>query len=170
MKILVVDDKQSLSDLVAQFLGQTYQVTTVENGMQALASLQGGNVPDLIITDLEMPEMDGFELIKQVKAAGLFSDIPIIVLSCRDSSADRIKCLQLGADDYLVKPFNPEELLIVWISWLSDNKFRGNRTPFNFTLKTPPILMEVLTKQKTNLLYVGKNKDSFLTLSTESKG
>ena len=112
MKILVVDDKQSLSDLVAQFLGQTYHVTTVENGMQALVSLHGGNVPDLIITDLEMPEMDGFELIKQLKVTGLFSDIPIIVLSCRDSSADRIKSLQLGADDFLVKPFNPEELLI----------------------------------------------------------
>ena len=112
MKILVVDDRQSLSDLVAQFLGRAYHVTTVENGMQALGSLQGGNVPDLIITDLEMPEMDGFELIKQLKVTGLFSDIPIIVLSCRDSSADRIKSLQLGADDFLVKPFNPEELLI----------------------------------------------------------
>lgn len=112
MKILVVDDKQSLSELVSQFLGQTYDVTVMENGMQALAWMQQGNLPDLIITDLEMPEMDGFELIKQIKASGMFSDIPIIVLSCRDNSADRIQCLKLGADDYLVKPFNPEELLI----------------------------------------------------------
>ena len=112
MKILVVDDKQSLSELVAQFLGQSYQVKTTENGLEAMGWLQEGNIPDLIITDLEMPEMDGFELIKQVKGAGLFSDIPIIVLSCRDSSADRVECLRLGADDYMVKPFNPEELLI----------------------------------------------------------
>lgn len=112
MHVLVVDDKQSLSELISQFLGQTYEVTVMENGIKAIAWIQQGNVPDLIITDLEMPEMDGFELIKQVKASGMFSDIPIIVLSCRDNSADRIECLRLGADDYLVKPFNPEELLI----------------------------------------------------------
>ncbi|UII77105.1 response regulator transcription factor [Flagellimonas sp. HMM57] len=112
MKILVVDDKQSLSDLVSQFLGQSYDVTTMEDGLAALAWMQEGNIPDLIITDLEMPKMDGFELIKKVKESGYFSNIPIIVLSCRDSSADRIQCLKLGADDYLVKPFNPEELLI----------------------------------------------------------
>jgi len=112
MHVLVVDDKRSLSELISQFLGQTYEVTVMENGIKAIAWIQQGNVPDLIITDLEMPEMDGFELIKQVKASGMFSDIPIIVLSCRDNSADRIECLRLGADDYLVKPFNPEELLI----------------------------------------------------------
>ncbi len=112
MKILIVDDKKSLSDLVAQFLGQSYSVSTVENGMKALAWMQEGNMPDLIITDLEMPEMDGFELIKRVKQTGIFNEVPIIVLSCRDSSNDRIECLRLGADDYMVKPFNPEELLI----------------------------------------------------------
>lgn len=112
MNILVIDDKKSLSDLVAQFLGQSYQVTVKDNGMDAMSWLQAGHFPELIITDLEMPEMDGFELIKQVRGSGLFSDIPIIVLSCRDSSVDRINCLKLGADDYMVKPFNPEELLI----------------------------------------------------------
>lgn len=112
MKILVVDDKQSLSELVAQFLGQSYDVITVENGLAAISWLHEGNMPDLIITDLEMPVMNGFELIKRVRQTGVFSDIPIIVLSCRDSSSDRIECLRLGADDYLVKPFNPEELLI----------------------------------------------------------
>lgn len=112
MKILVVDDKHTLSDLLAQFLGQKHQVTVQKNGMAALQWLQGGDLPDLIITDLEMPELDGFELISKVRASGYFSDIPIIVLSCRDSSADRIKCLKLGANDYLVKPFNPEELSI----------------------------------------------------------
>lgn len=112
MNILVVDDKQSLSELVAQFLGQAHNVTTMENGLAAISWLQQGNLPDLVITDLEMPEMDGFELIKRIKGSGVFSDIPIIVLSCRDSSSDRVECLRLGADDYMVKPFNPEELLI----------------------------------------------------------
>ncbi|MFS4416481.1 response regulator [Maribacter sp. 2307ULW6-5] len=112
MEILVVDDKETLSALVAQFLGRSYTVHTQANGLRALGWLQQGNLPDLIITDLEMPEMDGFEFIKQLKASGIFADIPVIVLSCRESSADRIACLKLGASDYMIKPFNPEELLI----------------------------------------------------------
>ncbi|MDC6365635.1 MULTISPECIES: response regulator transcription factor [Flavobacteriaceae] len=112
MEILVIDDKKSLSELVAQFLGQSYSVSTAENGLKAMAWMQSGNLPDLIITDLEMPEMDGFEFIEKTKQSGVFSEVPIIVLSCRESSGDRIRCLKLGADDYLVKPFNPEELLI----------------------------------------------------------
>jgi DNA-binding response OmpR family regulator len=112
MKILVVDDKHTLSDLLAQFLGQKHKVTTKKNGLEALEWLQQGDIPDLIISDLEMPILDGYGLISKVRASGYFSDIPIIVLSCRDSSADRIKCLKLGANDYMVKPFNPEELAI----------------------------------------------------------
>jgi len=112
MKILVVDDKQTLSDLLAQFLGQKHHVTTKKNGLEALQWLQQGDIPDLIISDLEMPELDGYGLISKVRSSGYFSDIPIIVLSCRDSSADRIRCLKLGANDYMVKPFNPEELSI----------------------------------------------------------
>jgi len=112
MKILIVDDKPSLSSLLSQFLGQSYEVTVREDGLGALTWLQEGNIPDLIITDLEMPGMDGFELIEKVKTSGFFSEVPIIVLSCQDSSAIRIKCLKLGADDYIIKPFNPEELVI----------------------------------------------------------
>jgi DNA-binding response OmpR family regulator len=112
MKILVVDDKHTLSDLLAQFLGQKHKVTTKTNGLEALEWLQQGDIPDLIISDLEMPELDGYGLISKVRASGYFSDIPIIVLSCRDSSADRIRCLKLGANDFMVKPFNPEELSI----------------------------------------------------------
>lgn len=111
-KILLIDDKPSLSRLVVQFLGNRYDMVTCEDGMQALARLQSGEIPDLIITDLQMPNMDGFELIARVKESGLFRDIPIIVLSSKDSSSDRIRCLKMGAEDYLVKPFNPEELLI----------------------------------------------------------
>lgn len=112
MKILVVDDKQNLSDLLAQYLGQKHDVVTKKNGLEALHWLQEGDIPDLIISDLEMPELDGYQLISKLRASGYFSDIPIIVLSCRDSSADRIACLKLGANDYMVKPFNPEELSI----------------------------------------------------------
>lgn len=111
-KILIIDDKPSISDLIVQFLKGTYHIETRTNGMEALLWLQEGNIPDLILTDLQMPVMDGIELIKKVKGTGYFSDVPIIVLSSKDSSKDRIECLKLGAEDYLMKPFNPEELMI----------------------------------------------------------
>ena len=77
-----------------------------------MAMLQGNadSLPDLIISDLHTPVMNGFELIKQLKAGELFNDIPIVVLSGEDNSEMRIKCLDAGADDYVVKPFNPREL------------------------------------------------------------
>lgn len=111
-KILIIDDKPSISRLIVQVLNKTFNVTTKEDGLQALAWLQGGSIPDLIITDLQMPNMDGVEFIRRVKESGFFRNIPVVVLSSKDSSNDRIKCLKMGAEDYLVKPFNPEELLI----------------------------------------------------------
>ena len=111
-KILVVDDKPALSKLIIQFLSKTFEITAREDGIKALLWLQNGNIPDLILTDIQMPNMDGFQLISRLKESGYFKDIPVIVLSSKDSSEDRIKCLRLGADDYIIKPFNPEELLI----------------------------------------------------------
>lgn len=111
-KILVVDDKSTISNLLVQFLSSQYIVETKEDGLEALTWLQEGNIPDLILTDWQMPNMDGVELIKRLKESGYFKDIPIVVLSSKDSSADRVQCLKLGAEDYVVKPFNPEELLI----------------------------------------------------------
>jgi len=111
-KLLIVDDKKSLSDLLAQLLRKSYDLEVKNDGMEAMLWLQEGNIPDLILTDLQMPNMDGTELIKKVKSSGYFSSVPIIVLSSKDSSKDRIECLKLGAEDYIMKPFNPEELLI----------------------------------------------------------
>lgn len=110
--ILLVDDKLSIARLVVQFLSKSYNVTTREDGLMALSWLQEGNIPDLILTDLQMPNMNGFEFIERIKESGFFSDIPVVVLSSMDSSSDRIKCLRMGAEDYLVKPFNPEELQV----------------------------------------------------------
>lgn len=112
MKLLIIEDKETLSDLLAHFLGKKFETTTKDNGFDALRWMQESNIPDLIITDLEMPKMGGLEFIKKIKESGYFSEIPVIVLSCRDSSKDRIECLKAGASDYMVKPFNPEELLI----------------------------------------------------------
>ena len=109
-KVLIVDDKPSISMLLVQFLNEKFILETKSDGLEALAWLQQGNIPDLIITDLQMPNMDGIGLINSLKESGYFKHIPIIVLSSKDSSTDRIQCLKLGAEDYMIKPFNPEEL------------------------------------------------------------
>lgn len=111
-KILVVDDKASMSQLMVRFLQSSFDVTTKGDGLQAISWLQSGNIPDIILTDLQMPIMDGMELIKRIKESGYFNDIPIIVLSSQESSSVRVDCLKLGAADFMMKPFNPEELLI----------------------------------------------------------
>ena len=111
-KILLVDDKGEFRMLLSIFLAEKYEVHTAGNGLEALAALQNGLDPDMIVTDLMMPEMDGKSLIRQVKTSGVFSHIPVLVLSTIDRSEERIQLLKGGADDFLVKPFNPEELAI----------------------------------------------------------
>lgn len=109
-KILVVDDEKSIRVLLENYLQKKYDVTTLENGEDGLHWLQDGNLPDLIVADIQMPKVDGYEFIKNVRASGYFKDIPMIMLSARESSTDKVKALKMGANDYMVKPFNPEEL------------------------------------------------------------
>ncbi len=69
-------------------------------------------MPDLIVADIQMPNMNGNDFIKNIRASGFFKEIPLIMLSGIESSQEKVKCLKLGANDYMVKPFNPEELSI----------------------------------------------------------
>lgn len=110
--ILVLDDEKSIRILLENFLNKDYEVTTKTDGMEGLAWMQEGNLPDLIVADIQMPNLDGYEFIENVRASGYFKDIPLIMLSGIESSAEKVKCLKLGANDYMVKPFNPEELAI----------------------------------------------------------
>jgi DNA-binding response OmpR family regulator len=109
-KILIVEDDLYMQAILKEFLSATYEIEILQDGMEALAFMQSGNVPDLIISDLNTPKLNGFELITQVKVSDFFKAIPIIILSGEDSSEKRIKCLDSGADDFIVKPFNPAEL------------------------------------------------------------
>ncbi len=107
-RILVVDDEKPLREFVARNLSvRGYEVLKAANGLEALALFQ--NEPlDLIILDLMMPHMDGLELTQRVRR---ISTVPIIVLSALDEERDKVTALDLGADDYLTKPFGVEELL-----------------------------------------------------------
>ncbi len=108
-KILVVDDERTTCVLLENFLKSDYQVVTQNSALAALVWLQD-NLPDLIISDIQMPDMDGFEFLKEVRLMGFTKHTPIIMLSANKESKERIKCYQMGAQDYLTKPFNPEEL------------------------------------------------------------
>jgi DNA-binding response OmpR family regulator len=108
--LLIIDDECIVRKILQRFLGTDYAVVAASDGTEAIKWLAAGNKASLIISDLTMPRMDGLELIKRVRSGGTYRDVPIIILSGLDSSSDRISCLELGADDYLVKPFNPQEL------------------------------------------------------------
>ena len=111
IKVMVIEDNKPMQLVLSHHLNSKYQVTIFPDGFEAMAYLHEGNVVDIIISDLNTPRMNGYELLDQLRASGFFSSIPIIVLSGEESTDTRIKCLEAGADDYLVKPFNPRELL-----------------------------------------------------------
>jgi len=111
-KIMIVDDKREMRSLLSAFLSKRYEIKTAENGLIALSLLQNGFEPDVIVSDLNMPEVDGLALVSQLKKSGAFSHIPIIILSSIDKSSKRIELMKEGANDFLIKPFNPEELEI----------------------------------------------------------
>jgi DNA-binding response OmpR family regulator len=78
--------------------------------MDGMNYLQSGNIPDIILSDLNVPGLDGFSFLEQVRNSGFFKNIPFIILSGKDDIENRIKCLEAGADDFINKPFNPREL------------------------------------------------------------
>ena len=107
--ILVVDDDDRIRTLLKRFLQERgYRVSTAPNADQALSTLNSLAF-DLLVLDVMMPGMDGFELTEAIRKRG---DTPILLLTARGEAEDRIKGLSLGADDYLAKPFEPEELVL----------------------------------------------------------
>jgi len=110
IKILIVEDDVYMQLILKQFLSNVYETEVCVNGFDALTSIQNGNIPDLIISDLNTSKLNGLELISQLQASDFFKTIPVMIVSGEDSSEKRILCLNSGADDYVVKPFNPAEL------------------------------------------------------------
>jgi DNA-binding response OmpR family regulator len=108
--LLIVDDEPSICLILEHYFGADFNVVVKHNGLEAMKWLEQGNSPDAIVADYDMPIMDGPDFIKQIRASSLHRDVGLIVLSGKDSTSTKIHCLRLGADDYLVKPFNPEEL------------------------------------------------------------
>lgn len=107
-KVLIIEDDEPLCWLLERILGDKYKVHVVNNGFEALSWLSKGNMPDLIISDLNMPSMDGRKLLETLKNSGFYQDIPVFILSCHLDEKTRKECLEAGATDYFVKPFDPQ--------------------------------------------------------------
>ncbi|MFZ5968015.1 MAG: response regulator transcription factor [Bacillota bacterium] len=107
--IFVVDDEYNIRDLISKYLlKEGYKVTLFENGSNLVQEI-GRLKPDLIVLDIMMPGIDGLDMCKEIRKK---SEIPIVFVSARDEEFDRILGLELGADDYLAKPFSPRELMV----------------------------------------------------------
>lgn len=106
-KVLVVDDDSKMVELVKIYLNRDgYRVITAYDGVEAVEAARQ-NHPDLIVLDLMLPKMDGFEVLKTLRQE---SDVPVVMLTARTTEQDKLKGLDLGADDYVTKPFSPREL------------------------------------------------------------
>ena len=106
--ILVVDDEPSIGEVVSIYLQRAgYRVTVARDGQAALDAIEQ-RMPDLVVLDLMLPKVDGLDITRRLRAQG---DTPIIMLTARREESDRITGLEMGADDYVVKPFSPQELV-----------------------------------------------------------
>ena len=108
--ILVVDDDPSMRWLLNHLLRDKYKVITKNNGFDAFSWLSSQNIPNLIISDVKMPTMDGFEFVEHLNTDSLYKNIPVIMLTGFNEAVTLKRCHDLGAS-YLVKPFKPNDLL-----------------------------------------------------------
>ena len=112
-RLLVVDDEPNLLRAVAACLkSEGYEVNTARSGREALMQLAEA-VPDLLVSDIRMPGMDGYQLARQLRGSPRTALVPIVFLTAKDETADRIEGFRAGVDAYLTKPFEPEELIAV---------------------------------------------------------
>ena len=108
--ILIIEDNIMMRKFLSHFFGKSYTVVSKQSAEEALIWLDERNCPDLIISDYQLPGMNGFELLERLQVSGFYQKIPFLILSEKGNSENRIKCLEAGATDFIVKPFNPVEL------------------------------------------------------------
>ena len=109
-QILFVDDKPAIGKVLSGYLRKENDLVYFEDPVRAIEWLNEGNEPALIISDIRMPKMTGSEFLAYLKSNSLFKDIPVVMLSSEESTTERINLLEAGAEDFILKPFNPMEL------------------------------------------------------------
>ncbi|GAB3572618.1 response regulator [Spirosoma luteolum] len=109
--ILHVDDDLYIRKIIHHTLKANFDITGCIDGVEAMAWLEAGNEPDIILTDLNMPGMDGKDFISMIRLSAHYRHVPIVVLSGQDDTFTKIDCINMGADDFIIKPFNPLEVI-----------------------------------------------------------
>ena len=110
-KILVIDDDAIHLTLANEILKRNYDVYTAKSGEEALDYMKKGNIPDIILLDIIMPQMNGWEVFSKIKGIGLLKNIPIVFITAMDNESDVQTAQRMGAADYITKPFSRKKLL-----------------------------------------------------------
>ena len=172
-KVLVVDDDANIVKLLKLYLEkEEYNVITASNGAMALSMFKQEN-PAIIILDIMMPEMDGNQVCREIRKT---SDVPIIMLTAKGETFDKVLSLELGADDYMVKPFDPKELIarvkaILRRSESKKNSEKGECISFdklevnltNYELKIDGKILEIPPKELELLYFLASNPNRVFT-------
>ncbi|KAA0126642.1 response regulator transcription factor [Chryseobacterium sp. SN22] len=169
-KILYAEDDQTIAFLIQDSLENHYDISCFSDGESALEAFQRQNF-DICLLDIMMPEMNGFELAEHIRSRN--SEIPIIFISAKALKEDRIKGLKIGADDYLVKPFSIEELILKIEVFLRRSKKTNNSPqkykvgkfdfdPRNYTLQDPHGTTTLTQRESDLLFYFIRNKNTVL--------
>jgi len=108
--LLIMDDAPGIQKILTNFLQKEFDLVIKNDGMEGMRWLDEGNMVDLIIADLNMPNLSGKEFLQTVRASSFYKNIPVVILSAENDSHERIDCLNKGADDFIEKPFNPAEV------------------------------------------------------------
>jgi two-component system, OmpR family, phosphate regulon response regulator PhoB len=141
-RILVVDDEPDISALVAYHLArESYRVQTAADGAEAMRAVES-DVPDLIVLDLMLPGMSGMEVLREMRNRPEMREVPIILLTAKREQEDRIAGLSVGADDYIVKPFSPQELVLRVSAVLRRSRQVPPVGPTGRTLRVGPFVLD----------------------------
>lgn len=142
-RVLVVDDEEHICELVRTYFSEEYDITIAYNGPTALTKYKQGHF-DLVILDIMLPGLSGWDVCRQIRQIG---DTPIIMLTAKGEDLDKILGLELGADDYITKPFNPRELLARAKAVL--RRFKETKEPNSQVIEYPGIIINNLTHRVT---------------------
>ena len=169
--ILLVEDEENLHEALKMNLElEGYQVTSAFDGIAAMKAVQNEYF-DLIILDIMIPEIDGFNVTQNVRLTN--TEVPILILSAKDSSADRVLGLKKGADDYLTKPFNLEELLLRVQKLIQKNKRLQDKSSvgdtYSFGGHTIDFKAQEATSSKGEKIQLSKKEAMLLKLLIENK-
>jgi DNA-binding response OmpR family regulator len=109
--LLIMDDAPGIQKILTNFLQKDFDLVIKNDGMEGMNWLDEGNTADLILADLNMPNLSGKEFLRTLRSSNYYKNIPVVILSAENESNERIACLNMGADDFIEKPFNPVEVL-----------------------------------------------------------